>query len=40
MYARNEKVVPVYIEEEVKDAYLNYAMRVIVGVPCLIYATV
>ncbi|MDD3234330.1 MAG: DNA gyrase subunit A [Candidatus Omnitrophota bacterium] len=31
MYARNEKVVPVYIEEEVKDAYLNYAMSVIVG---------
>ncbi len=31
MYARNEKIVPVYIEEEVKDAYLNYAMSVIVG---------
>ena len=31
MYARNEKVVPVYIEEEVKDSYLNYAMSVIVG---------
>ncbi len=31
MYARNEKVVPIYIEEEVKDAYLNYAMSVIVG---------
>ena len=31
MYARNEKVISVYIEEEVKDAYLNYAMSVIVG---------
>ena len=31
MYTRNEKVVPICIEEEVKDAYLNYAMSVIVG---------
>jgi len=31
MYTRNEKIVPVCIEEEVKDAYLNYAMSVIVG---------
>ncbi|KPK96636.1 MAG: DNA gyrase subunit A [Omnitrophica WOR_2 bacterium SM23_72] len=31
MYTRNEKIIPVYIEEEVKDAYLNYAMSVIVG---------
>ncbi len=31
MYARNEKIIPVYIEEEVKDSYLNYAMSVIVG---------
>jgi len=31
MYARNEKIVPVCIEEEVKDSYLNYAMSVIVG---------
>ncbi|MBN1913627.1 MAG: DNA gyrase subunit A [Candidatus Omnitrophica bacterium] len=31
MYTRNEKVIPVYIEEEVKDSYLNYAMSVIVG---------
>ena len=31
MYARNEKIVPVYIEEEMKDAYINYAMSVIVG---------
>lgn len=31
MYTRNEKIVPVYIEEEVKDSYLNYAMSVIVG---------
>jgi DNA gyrase subunit A len=31
MYTRNEKIIPVYIEEEVKNAYLNYAMSVIVG---------
>jgi len=31
VYARNEKIIPVYIEEEVKDSYLNYAMSVIVG---------
>ena len=31
MYTRNEKIVPIYIEEEVKDSYLNYAMSVIVG---------
>ncbi|MBP7216150.1 MAG: DNA gyrase subunit A [Candidatus Omnitrophica bacterium] len=31
MYTRNEKIVPVYIEEEVKDSYLNYSMSVIVG---------
>jgi DNA gyrase subunit A len=31
MYALNEKVVPVYIEEEMKDSYINYAMSVIVG---------
>ena len=31
MYTRNEKIVPRYIEEEVKDSYLNYAMSVIVG---------
>ncbi|MBI4706748.1 MAG: DNA gyrase subunit A [Candidatus Omnitrophica bacterium] len=31
MYARNEKIIPVNIEEEVKDSYLNYAMSVIVG---------
>lgn len=31
MYTRGEKIVPVYIEEEVKDSYLNYAMSVIVG---------
>jgi DNA gyrase subunit A len=31
MYARNEKIIPVYIEEEVKNSYLNYAMSVIVG---------
>jgi DNA gyrase subunit A len=31
MYARNEKIIPIYIEDEVKDSYLNYAMSVIVG---------
>jgi len=31
MYTRNEKIIPVSIEEEVKDSYLNYAMSVIVG---------
>lgn len=31
MRAQNEKIIPVYIEEEVKDSYLNYAMSVIVG---------
>jgi len=31
MYARNEKIIPVYIEEEMKDSYINYAMSVIVG---------
>ncbi|HTZ11324.1 MAG TPA: DNA gyrase subunit A, partial [Candidatus Margulisiibacteriota bacterium] len=31
MYTRNEKIIPVNIEEEVKNSYLNYAMSVIVG---------
>ncbi|MCM8757716.1 MAG: DNA gyrase subunit A, partial [Candidatus Omnitrophica bacterium] len=31
MYARNEKIINRYIEEEVKDSYLTYAMSVIVG---------
>ena len=31
MYTQNEKVIPIYIEEEMKDAYINYAMSVIVG---------
>jgi DNA gyrase subunit A len=31
MYTQNEKIIPVYIEDEVKDSYLNYAMSVIVG---------
>jgi len=31
MYTRNERIIPVYIEDEVQDAYLNYAMSVIVG---------
>ncbi len=31
MYAQNEKIVPVNIEEEMKVSYLSYAMSVIVG---------
>ncbi|MCD5390337.1 DNA gyrase subunit A [candidate division NPL-UPA2 bacterium] len=31
MYTRNEKVTPVYIEDEMKSSYLDYAMSVIVG---------
>ena len=31
MYTRNEKLVPVSIEAEVKTSYLNYSMSVIVG---------
>jgi DNA gyrase subunit A len=31
MYARNEKVVPIAIEQEMKDSYISYAMSVIVG---------
>ncbi len=31
MYAQNEKVVPVAIEEEMKKSYIDYAMSVIVG---------
>jgi DNA gyrase subunit A len=31
MYTEKERVIPVHIEEEVKDSYLNYAMSVIVG---------
>ncbi len=31
MYTRNEKITPIYIEDEMKDSYINYAMSVIVG---------
>lgn len=31
MYTRNEKIVPIYIEEEMKNSYINYAMSVIIG---------
>ncbi|MCM8780798.1 MAG: DNA gyrase subunit A [Candidatus Omnitrophica bacterium] len=31
MYTLNEKIVSRYIEEEIRDSYLNYAMSVIVG---------
>ena len=31
MYTRNEKIVPIAIEQEMKDAYISYAMSLIVG---------
>lgn len=31
MYTRNEKIIPVYLEDEVKNSYIDYAMSVIVG---------
>ncbi len=31
MYTQNERIVPVYIEDEMKSSYLSYAMSVIVG---------
>lgn len=31
MYTRNEKIVPVKLEDEMKVSYINYAMSVIVG---------
>jgi len=31
LYTKNEKIVPIYIEDEMKDSYINYAMSVIVG---------
>jgi len=31
MYAQNEKLIPVYIENEMKTSYITYAMSVIVG---------
>ena len=31
MYAQNEKLIPVYIEDEMKNSYITYAMSVIVG---------
>ena len=31
MYAQNEKLVPIYIEDEMKASYISYAMSVIVG---------
>lgn len=30
-FATKEKIIPVYIEEEMKDSYLSYSMSVIVG---------
>ncbi|MBM3251320.1 MAG: DNA gyrase subunit A, partial [Candidatus Omnitrophica bacterium] len=30
-FQAKEKIIPVYIEEEMKDSYLSYAMSVIVG---------
>ena len=31
MYTKGEKIIPIYIEDEMKDAYISYAMSVIVG---------
>ncbi|MFC1699170.1 DNA gyrase subunit A, partial [Candidatus Omnitrophota bacterium] len=31
MYTKGEKIVPIYIEDEMKDSYISYAMSVIVG---------
>ncbi len=31
MYTKDEKIVPIYIEDEMKDSYISYAMSVIVG---------
>ena len=31
MYTRGEKIIPIYIEDEMKDSYISYAMSVIVG---------
>ena len=31
MYTRNEKIIPVYVEDEMKESYISYAMSVIVG---------
>ena len=31
LFTRNEKIVPISIEEEVRDSYLDYSMSVIVG---------
>lgn len=31
MYSRGENIIPVYIEDEMKDSYISYAMSVIVG---------
>ena len=31
MYTQNEKIIPIHVEQEMKDSYINYAMSVIVG---------
>ncbi len=31
MYTENEKIIPIYVEDEMRDSYINYAMSVIVG---------
>jgi DNA gyrase subunit A len=31
MYTRNERIVPIYVEDEMRDSYISYAMSVIVG---------
>ena len=31
MYTKGERIIPIYIEDEMKDSYISYAMSVIVG---------
>ena len=35
-----KEILPVNIEDELKQSYLDYAMSVIVGAPCRMRATV
>ena len=37
--AIKEKIIPVYIEDEMKRSYLSYSMSVIVGRACRMSAT-
>ena len=31
MYTQNEKIIPIHVEDEMKNSYINYSMSVIVG---------